>query len=118
MKIPKTGNTFPTLSNEAYKFLIGRALSEELGNTGRAVKTVQSWTNANERTVKNWFSGHAGPQGEHLVLLMRHSDKTLQFVLDAAGRQRVATAACMLETAESIERLQFDLEALRKSLVG
>jgi len=28
-----------------------------------AVKTVSGWTGANEKTVKNWFSGRYGPSG-------------------------------------------------------
>ncbi len=40
---------------------ITEALRAELGDTHRAVKTVTRWTGANERTVKNWLTGHARP---------------------------------------------------------
>ncbi|MCB0083442.1 MAG: hypothetical protein KDE47_21015, partial [Caldilineaceae bacterium] len=43
-------------------------------------------TGANEKTVKNWFSGRYGPSGEHLVALARHSNEVLCTFLLMAGR--------------------------------
>jgi hypothetical protein len=44
------------------------------------------WTGANERTVKNWFSGITGPSGEHLIELVSQSDAVLEAFLGIAGR--------------------------------
>jgi hypothetical protein len=59
---PKKGNNFPKTTESGkcklnYQSAIAAALSIELGNSHRAVKTVMRWTGANERTVKNWLLG-------------------------------------------------------------
>ncbi|CAM3648737.1 hypothetical protein G6L26_025385 (plasmid) [Agrobacterium radiobacter] len=48
-------------------------------------KTIASLTLANERAVKNWFTGINGPSGEFLILLCRHSDTVLETFLMLAG---------------------------------
>src|SRR5215470_9456536 len=35
----------------------------------QAVKTVMRWTGASEGTVRNWFLGSSGPNGQHLIAL-------------------------------------------------
>jgi hypothetical protein len=47
------------------------------------------WTGANERTAKNWLSGVNGPSGEHLLRLMRSSDRVFECVLMLSDRQSV-----------------------------
>ncbi len=39
-----------------------RCARRSLGSTGAGEDSV-SWTGANEKTVKNWFSGRYGPSG-------------------------------------------------------
>jgi hypothetical protein len=70
---------------------------------------------ATERTVKNWFAGTNGPSGEHLVALIRHSDKTLETILDLAGRKQTIAAnrlfrarKKLLEIVELIEFLSVE----------
>lgn len=60
---------------------------------------MAGWTGANEKTVKNWFSGTYGPSGEHLVALARHSDEVLAAFLAMAGREDLMIAI-KLEAAE------------------
>jgi hypothetical protein len=84
---PKRGNFFP--GSGVYREAVAAALRAELGETHHAVKTVMQWTGANERTVKNWLSARRGPRGEHLICLLRHSDKVLEAVMQLAGRDRV-----------------------------
>ncbi|WP_374310378.1 hypothetical protein [Methylocella sp.] len=89
--LPKKGRSFPSGTGEPgnlrrYADVISLALKAELGGSRRTIKTVQRWTNASERTVKNWMSGCCGPDGDHLVALLAHSNTVLQMVLIASGR--------------------------------
>lgn len=64
---------------------IAAALRNELG--GRSVaKTVARWTHVSDRSVKKWLAGKVVPNGEHLVVLMRHSNAVWAVVRKAAGR--------------------------------
>jgi hypothetical protein len=85
--LPKTGIVFPKAEDlGSYSQAIAYALKAELGSTHQAVKTVMSWSGAGERTVKNWLSGVSGPNGDHLVELIRHSGPVLQVLLILGGR--------------------------------
>jgi len=104
---PKKGNNFPSTPEIrkiglSYPTAIATALSSELGNSHRAVKTVMRWTGANERTVKNWFSGHCGPRGEHLLPLIRHSSAVLEAVLRLSGREQLIAAKMLLEVRNTL----------------
>lgn len=72
-----------------YAEVIALALKTELGDTHRAVKTLRRWTGASERAVKNWLAGTAGPSGDHLLHILRHSDTALEMVLAASRRVQV-----------------------------
>ncbi|WP_449441087.1 hypothetical protein [Pseudomonas migulae] len=87
----KTGNSF--LTQKKYAAEIAQALQMELGETHQATKTLMRWTNADERTVKNWMAGRNGPRGEHLVALVKHSDFTLAAFLGMAERPDALTAS-------------------------
>ena len=83
MSFPKKGKFFPTKNGYAdrgwsedesdFAAAIAAALNRSLGPTRAGAKTASAWTGANEKTVKNWFSGRYGPSGQHLVALARHS---------------------------------------------
>lgn len=103
----KTGNSF--LAPEHYAARIGTALRNELGSTHQATKTLMRWTNANERTVKNWLAGSSGPRGEHLVALVRNSDAALAAFLLMADRQHIVTT---IELPVLRQRLQSALESI------
>lgn len=89
--LTKTGNSF--LDTKQYADQIAKALRAELGTTHQATKTLMRWTNAKERTVKNWLAGTSGPRGEHLVALVKHSDLALSAFLDMADRPHAAMAS-------------------------
>ena len=72
---------------------------------------VASWTGANEKTVKNWFSGTYGPSGVHLVALARHSDEVLFTFLSMAGREDLMVATKLEAAEEAVAEL---LEAVRQ----
>lgn len=100
MSFPKKGNLFPSgtseqasgdqrISSRVFAAEIASALNGALGKTTARVKIVASWTGANERTVKNWFSGHCGPSGDHLINLIKHCDEVLSAVLLMADRRQL-----------------------------
>lgn len=91
--ITKMGNDFPAgVGSVLYANAISAALRSELGQTHCALKTLQRWTNANERTAKNWLAGTHGPSGYHLIMLASHSEKVLQMFLHLAQRPEVVVA--------------------------
>ena len=90
---PKKGNTFP--NRQEYASGLAMALRGELGSTHQAVKTMMRWTNANERTAKNWLKGTCGPRGEHLARLIQHSDAVLASFLEMAERNSVVMRATL-----------------------
>jgi hypothetical protein len=76
--LPKKGKKFSNRNGEGsaplgYARAIATALRAELGGSHQAMKTVMRWTDACERTAKNWIAGTRGPAGEHLILLLRNS---------------------------------------------
>ena len=95
-----------------YVLVVATELRRELGGTHRAVKTITKWTGANERTVKNWLAGSYGPNGEHLIHLLRHSDLVFDAVLHLAGRGKtinskelVTLRNAMVEAVKQIDLL-------------
>ncbi|MCK8666802.1 hypothetical protein M1M11_18115 [Pseudomonas azerbaijanoccidens] len=107
----KKGNSF--LAQKQYATSIARALNMELGGTHQATKTLMRWTNANERTVKNWLAGSNGPSGEHLVALVKHSDLALAAFLGMAERPDALTAS---ELPMLRQKLQSVLEGIDSCL--
>ncbi len=117
---PDSGKTFPRAS-DSYNFadVIAETLRETYGGTGRSVKTVMAYTGAGERTVKNWFEGKNGPNGENLVGLVRHSDEVLEAFLLMAGREDILAGKLLVdardklvEMLETIDQLQAGDSAL------
>jgi hypothetical protein len=103
---PKTGRKFPNdagLAASTYATLIADILKAELGNSHQAQKTLMRWTGANERTAKNWLSGTNGPSGEHLLRLMRNSDKVFECVLRLSRRPAVLSIQRLTEVRNSLQ---------------
>jgi hypothetical protein len=102
---PNTGKKFPSdgdLPPTTYAALIADILRTELGNTHQAHKTLMRWTGANERTAKNWLSGSNGPSGEHLLRLMRHSDRVFECVLRLSRRPAVLSMRRLADIRNSL----------------
>lgn len=125
MSFPKKGNSFPRrgrggrppgdgASSGAAEFsaAIAAALRRELGSTNAAIKTAATWTNTNDRTVKNWFAGRSTPSGLHLVALARHSDEVLYLVLMTADRRGLLTASRLSAARDKLRELLTLLEML------
>lgn len=114
---PKKGKIFPDSSKEgrtglSYSIAIGRALRAELGGSHRSVKTIMSWTAANERTVKNWLSGTSGPRGEHLIDIVRHSDAAFFTFLQLSGREQAKIAVSLTDARCKLAATVSDLDRL------
>ncbi len=115
--IPKKGKVLPGGSrasgaNAEYATAIRDALHEELGNSHQAAKKLVRWTGANQRTVKNWLSGQAGPSGHHLVRLVRHSNAALHAFLQLAQRQRVVGAIKVIDIHCYLEKSVAELGSM------
>lgn len=99
MSVSLRGKTLPKMGKElhpsahrprrhsAYAPAVARALRAELKGRGTSIKTVMNWTGASERAVKGWLSGTSGPSGDHLMDLLRRSDRVFQQVLVLAERE-------------------------------
>lgn len=115
MSFPKKGKFFPTKNGYAdrgwtedksdFAAAIAAALNRSLGPTRAGAKTASAWTGANEKTVKNWFSGRYGPSGQHLVALARHSDEVLGTFLAMAGREDLMVATKLVAAEQAITEL-------------
>ena len=121
MSFPKKGKFFPKengyngkgghQTNGCFVEEIASALKRSLGDSRAGVKTVAGWTGANEKTVKNWFSGKYGPSGMHLIALARHSDEVLCTFLAMAGHENLMVAIKLATAEEAIADL---LDAVRQ----
>ncbi|MCC5968810.1 MAG: hypothetical protein JJU15_02575 [Pararhodobacter sp.] len=121
MSFPKKGKFFPKengynakygeQTNGCFVDEIASALKRSLGDSRAGVKTVAAWTGANEKTVKNWFSGTYGPSGAHLIALVQHSDEVLGTFLAMAGRQDLMVAVKLAAAEDAILDL---LDAVRR----
>ena len=103
---PKTGKKFPPdncFASTTYADLIREILRSELGSSHQAHKTLMRWTGANERTAKNWLSGSNGPSGEHLLQLMRNSDRIFEFVLKLSHRPALLSMRRLGEVRNSLQ---------------
>lgn len=115
MSFPKKGKFFPKENvyrgdgggqdTGSFAAEIAAALHRSLGPTRAGVKIVAGWTGANEKTVKNWFSGRYGPSGEHLAVLVQHSDEVLNAFLVMAGRQDLMVAIKLAAAEQAIMEL-------------
>ncbi|GAW35133.1 hypothetical protein RA2_02193 [Roseovarius sp. A-2] len=96
---------------DALSKTIALALKRSLGDSRAGVKTVAVWTGANEKTVKNGFSGTYCPSGAHLISLARHSDEVLGTFLAMAGREDLMVAIKLAAAEDAISDL---LDAVRQ----
>jgi len=122
MSFPKKGKFFPkengyieeigNRTNGYFVEEIASALKRSLGDSRAGVKTVAAWTGANEKTVKNWFSGVYGPRGAHLIALARHSDEVLATFLAMAGRENLMVAIKLAAAEEAIAELLVSVRQL------
>jgi hypothetical protein len=104
--LPKKGRVFP------YPTAIAQALQNQLGTTHQAIKTIMRWTGAGERTAKNWLIGTSGPNGDHLVELIRHSDEVLEILLQLAGRKQISVATKVADVRNKLAEMLRQIDEL------
>jgi hypothetical protein len=119
MSLPNEGKVLPVPAmplqdrDKRFAAAIASALRNALGDTRRAVKSVMSWTGANERTVKNWLAGVSGPSGEHLIELVRKSDAVAEAFLTIAGRRDIVDAKRLINAHRRLAEMLELVDALR-----
>ena len=97
-----------------FAIAIAETLNEAFGGTGKSVKTVVSFTGAGERTVKNWFEGKNGPNGENLVELIRHSDEVLEALLMMAGREEILAGKILVDARRKLAEMLETIDELHR----
>ncbi len=119
---PASGKSFPNsadtvAASDGYEFaaVIAETLRGTFGGTRMSVKTVMAYTGAGERTVKNWFEGKNGPNGENLVELVRHSDEVLKALLLMAGREDILAGKLLVDARDKLVEM---LEIIDQLLAG
>jgi hypothetical protein len=119
---PKTGNRFPNatgrLTEADYANEISEALKGELGTSASAAKQIQRWTEASDRTARNWLTGVVAPSGYHLMRLARESDAVLSAVLTMTARPELALAADLHAVEVALAKASGALEILRRQRSG
>lgn len=70
--------------------VISLALKRAKADEQISIKIVANWTGANERTVKNWFNGKFGPNGDHLMILANHCDEVMDAIIQMSGRNSLS----------------------------
>jgi len=65
-----------------------------------------------ERTVKNWLAGVSGPNGQHLVDLIRHSDDVMEVLLTLAERQQIVAAQKLVDVRNKLAEIVGQIDEL------
>jgi len=106
------GNIFHETARPTFSEVIAWALATEFGEVPSAKKIVARLCHTNERTVRNWFEGKNGPNGDSLINLISCSDVVLSAVLMLADRRELSVSVSLndlrrhlIETIEAIDRL-------------
>ncbi len=98
--LPKSAAKRAVAKDFDFTAVIAETLRETFGGTAVAVKKVMAYTGAGERTVRNWFDGKNGPNGNNLVSLARNSDEVLEVFLLMADRGDIVTAKALVDARE------------------
>ena len=96
MSVSKKDQVFPSgsaTSNEQFvATLIAKALREDYGALGSAVKRIGRRIGANPRAIRNWYEGRNAPNSVHLLLLAQSSPRVFAALLELIGRSDLLEA--------------------------
>lgn len=96
MSVSKKDQVFPggsATSNEQFvAALIAKALREDYGALGSAVKRIGRRIGANPRAIRNWYEGRNAPNSLHLLLLAQSSPRVFAALLELIGRSDLLEA--------------------------
>ena len=117
MSFPNSGNVFPERRQQptplSFAKLVSTALRASLRGQSSSVKTVARWTNAHERTVKNWFAGDSAPSGDHFLRLAANSPAVLAAFLAAIHRNDCLVMADIEDARAKVAAALIALDAVR-----
>lgn len=110
-------------SPKDYAELIAKALKAEHGDTHRSVKTIMNWTDASERSVKNWLSGESGPSGYFLMRLFVKSAAVrllvLELTADASTESSASPVAAQIDPgADDYPATEVEAGAIYGDIIG
>lgn len=115
---PKSGRSLPHVhprpTESEFMDRLRDALRAELGGTRTATKTIMRWTDACERTARNWMTGVGGPSGYHLLCLARESGQVFETILNFAERTDLVLAADMHAIEVALAKANGTFEILRR----
>lgn len=119
MSFRKLGKFFPSAAGDGFP-PVGRSFAQEIAlalnrasvESAVHIKTVAVWTGANERTVKNWFAGTYGPNGEHLLILARHCDQVLNAMIVMMDRRELLVGPRVADIERRVRELAYLLGGL------
>lgn len=118
---PPFGKEIPPLSAEMWSgdfaHVIAAALRRDFGDNHAAVKQVASLAHANQRAVKNWYEARNGPNGQHLVDLMRSSDEVLEAVLLMSGRTELLVAKKLADSKRELRKMLMMIHEAQKNRI-
>ena len=112
--VPKSGRQVrlrKTLTDADLAVALGSALTEELGGSRRATKSVMSWTGVSDHTARSWLHGRSCPGGRHLLLLSAHSEAVMRCFLRLSGHESIGVG---LDLASAEAMLTQMLDAVRQ----
>ena len=117
MSFPNSGNSLPNGRKKAsapqpFAKLISSALSAALRGQSSRIKTVALWTGANDRTVKNWFSGERAPSGDHFLRLAANCPAVLAAFLAAIHRNDCLIMADIADVRSKLVAALIAIEAV------
>ena len=116
-----SGEDFPGAGGQDARSLaavLSDALRREFGDSPAAAKRIAKLVRANPRAARNWLDGINAPNGEYLVLLMRHSDALLETVLKLAGRSELMAVSSILSLHEPMTAAVEAITALKQRSVS
>lgn len=99
----KKDQVFPadsaTSNEQIVAAIIAKALREDYGALGSAVKRIGRRIGANPRAIRNWYEGRNAPNSVHLLLLAQSSPRVFAAILELTGRTDLLEAGGNGKTA-------------------
>jgi len=106
------------LSEADYIRFIADALVSELGSTAQSAKTIMRWTNASDRSARNWLGGEKGPSGRYLMLLARQSPAVWAAMLAMTDKEEAALTEDIHAAEVALSKALGSIERLKRSQIG
>ena len=109
--LPNTGTRLPKrplYSDLDIADAISRALTDELGGSARAAKTVMRWADVSDRSARAWLHGQSCPSA--------HSRRVMTALLKLLGHDQLMVALDLQEIENELERMTERVRRLRSEM--